>query len=884
MKTILFIAPHLSTGGLPQYLVKKVELLKSTYNIFVIEYDDITGGRLIIQKERIQKLLGDNLITIPAGVDKNLLIDAIDRINPDIIHFEELPEYFMGDDIASQIYKSGRSYKIFETCHDSSFNPDNKRFRPDKFILVSQYQVGMLAPLNVPSEVVEYPIEPKERPDRVAALTKLGLDPRCKHVLHVGLFTPRKNQAEFFEYAKKFENQKVIFHSIGNMADNFRGYWEPLMANKPKNVIIHGEKDNVDDYYAAMDLFLFTSRGTITDKETMPLVIREAISWNIPTLIYDLPVYQNYFDKYDSINYLDFNDFNKNIQIIDTLLHADRDETVVIISAYPTTKSSIDLTLKSIISAKEHGFDVILTSHAKVPDELQEKATYVIYDSNNILTHHDYYNRSWYKGENYSADLNLKCEDNHVYHGPAVYTNYYNGLSLAKGLGYKNAICYNFDMDITDENVYVTLINELANHRSVYNLTQANEGKALRTVLFATDIHFFLNNFKSIDHDYDYNNWKTKIGSESNGLENMFYHNLKNKLNSIKTLSDDEFYDLLKGCSIDKCSMVEYFTVLPTESQDEFVVWFSTSNSIDDRECIIEVTHNDSILSEKLLYDRLRLKGHTRYHKLFKFISGTYTITLTENRKVKRKIIVDASYMKYKISNNGIFKTNKKIRLVHLVTEPNTNDKEIRSINSLKDFCDKTDIEYYQLVNEIYKELPPKDNCARPSDVELEPGFMKLSPGHYGCFLAHKNGITLNTNKEKDIILIFEGDVIIDHDYNELYNNIIRWSNIANDQNIDVIGFGNMNYGHDGSVEDILLNAKPFIPAQSYLINKNKLSHFKDKFNNSKWDAYDLWLSGQTDIKMGITDKIYTKHLPGYSIIDKKIKNKDNDNASIFTE
>ena len=652
MKTILFIAPHLSTGGLPQYLVKKVESLKNVYNIFVVEYEDITGGRLIVQKQRIQKLLGDNLITIPHGHDKGLLINAISKINPDIIHLEEMPEYFMDDAIALQIYKADRTYKIFETCHDSSFDPNRKRFRPDKFILVSQYQVEMLAPLNIPSEVVEYPIEFKERPNRSAALTKLGLDPSKKHVLHVGLFTPRKNQAEFFEYAKQFENQSVIFHSIGNMADNFKYYWEPLLKNKPNNVIIHGEKDNVDEYYAAMDLFLFTSKGTITDKETMPLVIREAISWNIPSLIYNLPVYKNYFDQYETIHYLDFNNFNKNVHIIDTLLHADRDETVVIISAYPTTRSSIDLTLKSIISAKEQGFDVILTSHAKVPQELQDKATYVVYDSNNLLTYHDFYNRSWYQGDDYSVEINLRGEDNHIYHGPAVYTNYYDGLALAKGLGYKNAICQNFDMDITDESVYLTLVNNLHDKKAVYNLNHGNEGKCFRTVLFATEIDFFLSNFKAIDHDYDYNNWKTKVGSESNGLENMFYHTLKNKLSDVLILSDSEFYYMLRECTIDVCSMVEYFTVLPTE-ENEFVVWYSTSNSIDDREVLIEVVHSDG---RKLLHQRLSVKGTTQYHKVFKYVNGTYTISLTENRELKRKIVVNENYMNTKIKNNGIFK------------------------------------------------------------------------------------------------------------------------------------------------------------------------------------------------------------------------------------
>ena len=53
MKKILYIAPHLSTGGLPQYLTKKIELLKDVYDIHVLEYEDITGGNLVIQKNRI---------------------------------------------------------------------------------------------------------------------------------------------------------------------------------------------------------------------------------------------------------------------------------------------------------------------------------------------------------------------------------------------------------------------------------------------------------------------------------------------------------------------------------------------------------------------------------------------------------------------------------------------------------------------------------------------------------------------------------------------------------------------------------------------------------------------------------------------------------------
>jgi hypothetical protein len=51
MQKLLFIAPHLSTGGLPQYLTKKIELLKDIYEIYLVEWVDCTGGVLLITKK-----------------------------------------------------------------------------------------------------------------------------------------------------------------------------------------------------------------------------------------------------------------------------------------------------------------------------------------------------------------------------------------------------------------------------------------------------------------------------------------------------------------------------------------------------------------------------------------------------------------------------------------------------------------------------------------------------------------------------------------------------------------------------------------------------------------------------------------------------------------
>lgn len=299
---ILFITPHLSTGGGPQYLLKKIIYLKNDCDIYCVEYNDVTGGVLVVQRKQIQDILGNKLITL--SQNKNQLISIIKNLNPEVIHFEEMPEYFCDVEVAKFIYSKERIYKIIETSHDSSFDPQNKIFFPDYFAFVSEYQKNVFSSLNIPSEVVEYPIEYKNKTNRREALLQLNLNPRITHFLNVGLFTSRKNQKEIIEYAKELLNEPVQFHFIGNQADNFKSYWEPLMKDFPSNCKWWGERKDVDIFYNAMDVFFFSSKGDHNDKETSPLVLKEAIGWRLPILMYNLPVYCNMYNKYSEISYL----------------------------------------------------------------------------------------------------------------------------------------------------------------------------------------------------------------------------------------------------------------------------------------------------------------------------------------------------------------------------------------------------------------------------------------------------------------------------------------------------------------------------------------------------------------------------------------------------
>jgi FkbM family methyltransferase len=319
MKKILFIVPHLSTGGLPQVTTNKIQLLKDDYIIKCVEYGCYSWD-FVVQKNRIKNLIGEeNLITL--WDDKNVLINLIDDFQPDIISMEEFPEFFMDNNITRQIYRQNRPYKIFETTHDSSFKPTSKVWFPDKFIFVSVFNAIQYSMFDIPYEVIEYPIETREKRKEMFQ-EKLGLDKGWKHVVNIGLFTERKNQKYIFEIARKLENSKIKFHFIGNQADNFKNYWIPLMNDKPENCIVWGEKDNVNEFLEASDLFMFPSKGDRYNKELNPIAIKEAIEYGIPMMMYNLDVYCGKYDKLPQVTFLT-GDIDKDINNMMDVLKMD---------------------------------------------------------------------------------------------------------------------------------------------------------------------------------------------------------------------------------------------------------------------------------------------------------------------------------------------------------------------------------------------------------------------------------------------------------------------------------------------------------------------------------------------------------------------------------
>jgi len=294
-KKLLYIAPHLSTGGQPQYLYKQVKKFINDFEIQVVEINNSGGNAFVVQKNRIKSLVPVHTL----GDNKSQIVDIINAFQPDIIHFQEIPQFDLATNILDRIFSDKRKYFIVASTHGSLTNPSEISYHPDRYVLVSEWSRQKFIDTGVETAVWEYPIE-EYTFDKQAAQKELGLDPNWKHVLNVGLFAPGKNQGEIFAIARQLEKFKIKFHFVGNQAGNFEHYWGPLMKFVPENCVIWGERDDVDTFYSACDMFYFSSK-----LELNPLSVKEALSYKLPSIFRKLHTYLDTYDNNPLVTYID---------------------------------------------------------------------------------------------------------------------------------------------------------------------------------------------------------------------------------------------------------------------------------------------------------------------------------------------------------------------------------------------------------------------------------------------------------------------------------------------------------------------------------------------------------------------------------------------------
>ena len=134
-KKLLYVCPHLSTGGQPQYTYKQIKHFINDFNIEVVEINNSGGNAFVVQKNRIKKLVSVHTL----GDDKSEILSIIKEFKPDIIHFQEIPQFDLPPFILDKIFSKDREYFILATTHGSFTNPEEIIYQPDRYVLVSEW-------------------------------------------------------------------------------------------------------------------------------------------------------------------------------------------------------------------------------------------------------------------------------------------------------------------------------------------------------------------------------------------------------------------------------------------------------------------------------------------------------------------------------------------------------------------------------------------------------------------------------------------------------------------------------------------------------------------------------------------------------------------------
>lgn len=298
---------------MPAFALKRIQAIldyTEGFELYAIEHS-FHGDAYVVQRNQIKALLGDRFYSM--FEEKMQIMDIINEIQPDIVHIDDVAER-LDRSLATVLYNNNRKYRIIETPHDVIFNPNtDKIFHPDLYLFCSFYHEQTFFDMDSQYYTIQYPIENKMALEKKHnAKLDLGFDLYKINVINVGLFTPGKNQGEGFEIARN--NPDINFHFVGNTAENFKFFWEPILKDVPPNVKIWGERNDVEKFMIAADVFMFNSIN-----ECAPIVLKQAISFGLPIIARNLPTYAGMYDKYIQPLNSDLKNIKRNYKIPDNI-------------------------------------------------------------------------------------------------------------------------------------------------------------------------------------------------------------------------------------------------------------------------------------------------------------------------------------------------------------------------------------------------------------------------------------------------------------------------------------------------------------------------------------------------------------------------------------
>jgi hypothetical protein len=127
-----------------------------------------------------------------------------------------------------------------------------------------------------------------------------------------------------------------------------------------------------------------------------------------------------------------------------------------------------------------------------------------------------------------------------------------------------------------------------------------------------------------------------------------------------------------------------------------------------------------------------------------------------------------------------------------------------------------------------------------------------------------------------DYTLVFEADAFIYTGLEEFVNAIHKACFISERDDVYYIGLANNSSMEKIEVNDMFSRtAANQDLAHAYLIPNKTKDWWIERFNDTPWEGYDLWLTDIFNKSPKVrytTNKVYVKQADGFSLIDRTIK------------
>lgn len=267
---------------------------------------------------------------------------------------------------------------------------------------------------------------------------------------------------------------------------------------------------------------------------------------------------------------------------------------IIIISSYATTPEREKTLNDCIDKVSNKGYDVMLTSHYPVPDYIQKKVNYCIYDSDNILLPYSISPSFWIDNDQFELEISINS------HNLTICKNMLNGIGLSKIMKYDFFFFMESDNIFSDDD-FIKL-DDLSNQMLINNkhliffknqwISEHNEHHInYETLIFGGKVNYFLDNMTlpSTTEEYIQMYSPNREDLYNIVLEKIFFNKLSHLEDNILIINGTS-KNLFSNSIINKYFITNICDVVTNNKNDDYILFIS---NFSDRNLIYEINSID---------------------------------------------------------------------------------------------------------------------------------------------------------------------------------------------------------------------------------------------------------------------------------------------------